>query len=402
MIAQGWGVTILALFKKTVKSKTGVPSVLNCGVLNYGQAMGASSGPCWDIGTYTPRKKSFGLWLQCARSGLMTRPWSNGAFWPENFVQAPPLGEGVKYWWLCRGGGGALRRLPPLGPNGNSGPAPVAMAAKPQGGSAAHNAAQHAEPAEAHSETCQHTTACSTQYSRTKQSSVPQQWRRTATPPAASTNTSPTPNAQGGARPTTRTLHPRAATAARKQGTRANLKGRPWGLGLGPANGWAAPSKRFGGYPNSAPTGERPCPGSRSHHASLRQRSTPEPAEAHNETRHHTIARGTQYSRAKQSSVPQQQRRIATPPAASTNTSPTPNTQGGGQTHHMGTSPTHSHCYPQTRHARGASPRAQDPTPQRQHGTHHTNNNQGHIYTQHRRDASSPSRPHREEKATQT
>ena len=57
----------------------------------------------------------------------------------------------------------------------------------------------------------------------------------------------------------------------------------------------------------------------------------------------------------------------------------------------------------------GAPPRAQDPTPQRQHGAHHTRNNQGHTYTQHRRDASlmhsrepSPSRPHREGKATQT
>ena len=43
------------------------------------------------------------------------------------------------------------------------------------------------------------------------------------------------------------------------------------------------------------------------------------------------------------------------------------------------------------------------------HGAHHTRNNQGHTYTQHRRDASlmhsrepSPSRPHREGKATQT
>ena len=118
------------------------------------------------------------------------------------------------------------------------------------------------------------------------------------------------------------------------------------------------------------------------------QRSRPKPAEAHNETRQHTTARITQYSRAKQSSVPQQQRRTATPPAASTNTSPTPNTQGAGQTHHTGTSPTHSHRRPQTRHTRGASPRAHDPTPQHQHGTHHTRNNQGHTYTQHRRDAS--------------
>ena len=61
----------------------------------------------------------------------------------------------------------------------------------------------------------------------------------------------PTPRV--GARPTTR--------AARKQGTRASLRGRPRGLGLGPTNGWAALSKRFGGYPNSAPTGRAPLPG---------------------------------------------------------------------------------------------------------------------------------------------
>ena len=146
-----------------------------------------------------------------------------------------------------------------------------------------------------------------------------------------------------------------------------------------------------------------------------RQRSTqrnaadpsPKPAEAHNETRQHTTTCSTQYNKAKQSSVPQQQRRTATSPAASTNTSPTPNTQGGGQTHHTGTSPTHSHRRPQTRHTRGASPRAHDPTPQRQHGAHHTRNNQGHTYRQHRRDSSlmhsrepSPSRPHREENMT--
>ena len=56
-----------------------------------------------------------------------------------------------------------------------------------------------------------------------------------------------------GARPTTRALHPRTTTAAHKQGTSTNLKGGPQGLGFGPANGWAALSKRFGGYPNSAP-----------------------------------------------------------------------------------------------------------------------------------------------------
>ena len=66
------------------------------------------------------------------------------------------------------------------------------------------------------------------------------------------------PSAGGG---TTRALHPRTATAAHKQGARASLKGRPRGLGLGPANEWAALSKRFGGYPNSAPTGGAALPG---------------------------------------------------------------------------------------------------------------------------------------------
>ena len=69
----------------------------------------------------------------------------------------------------------------------------------------------------------------------------------------------PTPRV--GARPTTRALHPRTTTTARKQGTHASLKGRPQGLGLGPANGWAPLSKRFGGYPNSAPTGGAALPG---------------------------------------------------------------------------------------------------------------------------------------------
>ena len=38
-------------------------------------------------------------------------------------------------------------------------------------------------------------------------------------------------------------------------GSRSERGGGGQGLGLGPANGWAALSKRFGGYPNSAPTG---------------------------------------------------------------------------------------------------------------------------------------------------
>ena len=67
----------------------------------------------------------------------------------------------------------------------------------------------------------------------------------------------PTPRV--GATHTTRALHPRTATAARKP--QASKAGRPQGLGLGPANGWAALSKHFGGYPNSAPTGGAALPG---------------------------------------------------------------------------------------------------------------------------------------------
>ena len=114
----------------------------------------------------------------------------------------------------------------------------------------------------------------------------------------------PTPSV--GARPTTRALHPRTATSAHKQGAHASLKGKPRGLDSAPPMGGRP-------YPSASevtrtrpPQGERPCPGSRGHHASRRQRSA---------------QRG----------------------GTSTNTSQTPNTQGGGQTHHTGTSPTHSH-----------------------------------------------------------
>ena len=98
----------------------------------------------------------------------------------------------------------------------------------------------------------------------------------------------PTPRV--GAKPTTRALHPSTATAARKQGTCASLKGRPRGLGLGPANGWTALSKHFGGYPTSAP-----CPGSRGRHASRRQRSAQCGGNvAHNATQQTKAGRGTQ------------------------------------------------------------------------------------------------------------
>ena len=97
---------------------------------------------------------------------------------------------------------------------------------------------------------------------------------------------------------------------------------------------------------------EWPCPGSRGRHASWRKRSAQRSAARHSRQRHTATVRSIQYSGTKQSSVPQQWRRTATPPAASTSTSPTPNAQGWGQTHHTGTSPTHSHRCPQTRHER--------------------------------------------------
>ena len=103
------------------------------------------------------------------------------------------------------------------------------------------------------------------------------------------------PTPRMGARPTTRALHPRTATAARKQGMRTSLKGRPRGLGLGPANGWAALSKRFGGYPNSAPTGGAALPGSRGRHASRRQCSAQRGGNvAHNAAQQTKAGRGTQ------------------------------------------------------------------------------------------------------------
>ena len=48
----------------------------------------------------------------------------------------------------------------------------------------------------------------------------------------------------------------------------------------------------------------------------------------------------------------------ATPPAASTSASPTPHAQCGGQTHHTGTAPTHSHRRPQTGRARAQESQA--------------------------------------------
>ena len=160
---------------------------------------------------------------------------------------------------------------------------------------AAQHTTQRSTPelAEAHGETCQHTKACSTQYSRTKQSSVPQQWRRTATPPAASTNTSPTPNAQvGGQTHHTGTSPMHSHRRPQTRHARKPQRQAP-GLGVGPANEWAALSKRFGGYPNSA--GEQPCPGSHGRHTSQRQRSAQHGDRiAHNAAHRTKAGRGTQ------------------------------------------------------------------------------------------------------------
>ena len=78
------------------------------------------------------------------------------------------------------------------------------------------------ELAQAHSETCQHMTA-----RRTEQSSVPQQQRRTATPPLQAPAPAQHPTPMVGARPTTRVLHPRTATAACKQGMRKPQRQAP-------------------------------------------------------------------------------------------------------------------------------------------------------------------------------
>ena len=50
-------------------------------------------------------------------------------------------------------------------------------------------------------------------------------------------------------------------TEAHKEDQRTNLVGMPQGLGFGPADGWAALSKHFRGYPYLAPTGRVALPG---------------------------------------------------------------------------------------------------------------------------------------------
>ena len=62
--------------------------------------------------------------------------------------------------------------------------------------------------------------------------------------------------AQGGTKPKHTEL-----TEAHKGHQHTNLVGRPRGLGFCPANGWAALSKHFGGYPDSAPTERVALPG---------------------------------------------------------------------------------------------------------------------------------------------
>ena len=156
----------------------------------------------------------------------------------------------------------ALRRLPGLGPDGKSGPTRVATPATPHGGNAAPNAVQHARAGRgtqrklpAHESHTAHSIA--EQSKAVYHNDGGGQPHHLPQAPAPAQH--PTPRV--GATPTAWALHPRPATAAHKQGAVASPKGRPRGLGLGPANGWAALSKRFRGYPNSAPTGGAALPG---------------------------------------------------------------------------------------------------------------------------------------------
>ena len=150
----------------------------------------------------------------------------------------------------------ALRRLPGLGPNGKSGPTRVAAAATPHGGNAAPKSWQRhiAKFASTRKHTAHSTAEQSKAVYHNDGGGQPHH-----PPQAPAPAQQPTPSV--GARPTTRALHPRTATAAHKRGARARIQGGPRGLGRGPANGWAALSKRFEGYPNSAPTGGAALPG---------------------------------------------------------------------------------------------------------------------------------------------
>ena len=110
------------------------------------------------------------------------------------------------------------------------------------------------EPAEAHTETCWHTKHTADSVAEQRKAVYHNNGGGQPHHPPQAPVPAQHPKPRVGARPTTRALHPRTATAARKQGTCANLKGRTEGLGLGPANGWAALSKHFGGDLNLAPT----------------------------------------------------------------------------------------------------------------------------------------------------
>ena len=140
-------------------------------------------------------------------------------------------------------------------------------------------------------------------------------------------------------------------TEAHKGEQCTNLVGRPRRLGFGPANGWAALSKHFGGYLGSAPTG-RVLPHLMEATQRTRQRSTEEQAETRSEICQHTKARSTQVQQNKA-------KQCTTMMAADSHTTRRkhqrqPNTQRPvwGQTHHTGTTPTHSHRRPQTGRAR--------------------------------------------------
>ena len=145
------------------------------------------------------------------------------------------------------------------------GPARVAAAATPHGGSTAHNATQHARAGRG-TQTCRHTAARSTQCSRTKQSNVPQQRRRKPHhPPQAPAPAQHPTRKQGPDTPHGHFTHaqpPPPANKARAQTSKA-----------GPGGSDSSPPMGRRPYPSASEItrtrprrGERPCPGSRGPH----------------------------------------------------------------------------------------------------------------------------------------
>ena len=126
-----------------------------------------------------------------------------------------------------------------------------------------------------------------------------------------------------GARPTTRALYPRTATATRKQGTRASLKGRPQGSDSAPPMG-GRPYPSASEVTRTRPRrGERRCPGSRQ--ASRRQCSTQRSTVDQTRQRH-TMKRASTRQHAAHSTTEQ--------------STVVYHNNGGGQSHHPPRAPT--------------------------------------------------------------